>query len=102
MVTKDNEHFIALHYACFHGNKDLINLLMSFGANHKYVNKKGINMLHVAAQGDSPYSLAYFSDKGLDINQYDHEISTPLHWACFQNSFLSVHYLIAMGADLNV
>lgn len=26
---------------------------------------------------------------------------TPLHWACFQNSSISVHYLLAFGANVN-
>jgi len=38
----------------------MIKLLISHGANINAVNKQGINMLHVAAQGDQPMSLGYF------------------------------------------
>ena len=60
-------------------------------------------MLHVAAQGDKPYSIAYFArgKDRVDINSQDEELSTPLHWACIQNSYMSVHYLLAWGANIN-
>ncbi len=31
-------------------------------------NNQGLNLLHIAAQGDQPISLVYFREKGLDIN----------------------------------
>lgn len=58
-------------------------------------------MLHVGAQGDKPFSLAYFREKGLDISSVDSEKSTPLHWACIQSSFITINYLLAWGADIN-
>jgi ankyrin repeat protein len=39
-------------------------------------------MLHIAAQGDSPYSIAFFKKMGISINSRDREMTTPLHWAC--------------------
>ena len=43
----------------------------------------GLNVMHVAAQGDQAYSLTYFRECGLDINSKDDEGCTPLHWACY-------------------
>jgi ankyrin repeat protein len=45
--------------------------------------------------------LAFFKEKGIDINFVDNEMCTPLHWACLQSSFISVHYLLAWGANIN-
>ena len=58
-------------------------------------------MLHVAAQGDSPYSVAFFKKMGISINSRDRENSTPLHWACISHSFVIVQYFLAWGADVN-
>ena len=58
-------------------------------------------MLHVSAQGDQPGSLAYFLQKGLDINSVDLRKSTPLHWAAFSGAELTLNYIIAWGGDLD-
>ena len=58
-------------------------------------------MLHVSAQGDQPVSLAYFLDKGLDINSIDLRKSTPLHWAAFSGAELTLNYIIAWGGNLD-
>jgi palmitoyltransferase ZDHHC13/17 len=92
----DDEGFTALHYASFLGNPRLLKLLVRHGANVHATNKLGINMLHLAAQGDQAYSLTYFrSVHKLDILQRDSEHSTPLHWACFSGSDVALTYLLA-------
>jgi len=40
-------------------------------------------VIHIAAQGDQPVSIAYFRSKGLNTDTPDVKGSTPLHWACF-------------------
>jgi ankyrin repeat protein len=53
-VNKETEgpRFSALHFASFTGNLRLLNLMVENGANILAVNAYGINMMHVAAQGD--------------------------------------------------
>lgn len=59
-------------------------------------------MLHVAAQGDSPYSLAYFLQHStLAVSTRDKSLSTPLHWACISHAHQAVRYLLAWGAEVN-
>jgi palmitoyltransferase len=58
-------------------------------------NKFGINMLHVAAQGDQPISLYYFKNKGLSLRSRDDRQSTPLHWAIYSRSENALCYLLA-------
>ena len=41
--------FTALHYASYHGNHRMIDMLVSLGADVYAVNEQGINMVHVAA-----------------------------------------------------
>ena len=57
-------------------------------------------MLHVSAQGDNPASLAYFLDKGMDINLVDELGDTPLHWAASNNAEISIQYIIAYGGNI--
>ena len=47
------------------------------------LNKIGLSVMHVGAQGDQPVSLAYFHNKGLPYDDKDKKGSTPLHWAAF-------------------
>ena len=60
-----------------------------------------INMLHVAAQGDQPISIAFFMTLGLDINSKDKRLSTPLHWASFAGAEYALSYIVAQGAEIN-
>lgn len=70
-------------------------------ADYRVVTNEGINMLHVAAQGDQAFSLTYFKEKGLSIMSRDYEESTPLHWACCAASDTACYYLTSWGADVN-
>ena len=93
--------FTPLHYASYHGNPKMIDILIKDGADMYAVNNQGINMLHVAAQGDSVYSIAYFLKKSfIGINSVDKSKSTPLHWACISHSHSVVRYLLAWSADV--
>lgn len=58
-------------------------------------------MLHVAAQGDQAYSLTYFKQKGVELQERDGELSSPLHWACFAGSDTAIYYLLSWGVDVN-
>lgn len=49
-TSKDN--FTALHYASFRGNVDICDLLIDRGADYTLKNLYGLNVIHIAAQGD--------------------------------------------------
>lgn len=76
-------------------------MLVANGASIYAKTVQGINMMHVAAQGDQAYSLTYFKDQGLNLQQRDNEESTPLHWACFAGSDTAVYYLLAWDKYVN-
>lgn len=99
-TTKDQ--FTALHLASYRGNMDAIRILMKLGADKNAENYFGLNMIHVAAQGDQAASLFYFKTCGVDINKKDKRGSTPLHWACYSQSEIALTYLLAWNPELNV
>lgn len=81
---------------------DAIRTLMRIGADKHAENYFGLNMVHVAAQGDQAASLFYFKEQGVDINKQDKRGSTPLHWACYSQSEIALTYLLAWNPKLNV
>lgn len=94
-----------IHFAAYHGNQQLIDILINSGADCTLPNSSNLNVLHMAAQGDSPFSLILFKnnfkDIFHDINIRDTDDSSPLHWACFCNSHRIINFLISLGAERN-
>ncbi len=95
-----DDGFSALHFASFRGNITLIKMLLSHNADMHIKNNFGINVMHVAAQGDQPISLFFFKEMGFDLKCRDNRQSTPLHWACYSRSEIALCYLLAWVTDL--
>ena len=54
---------------------------MESGADISITNASGLNVLHLASQGNYPNMIVYVIDKyGLDINSKDNKGNTALHW----------------------
>ena len=97
----DEDGFAALHFASFRGNLTIINLLLNNGADINIKNNYGINVLHVASQGDQPISLLFFKEAGMDLKSRDNRGSTPLHWACYSKSEIALCYLLSWQTDFD-
>lgn len=94
--------YTAIHYASFKGNIDIIQMLIKNKANVEISNFRGINVLHMAAQGDSPNSLIYFKEKfNMNIESLDELYSTPLHWGCYYGSDLAIVFLLSWNVNIN-
>lgn len=101
--AKSNKGFTALHYAAYRENIKIIKLLLENGADLHCKNNAGLNVLHMAAQGNKIKSMYFFlKEYGLDINSIDHNGCTPLHWACYFNSEKIVKFiLITNNSEVN-
>ncbi len=75
---------------------DAVLVLIEYGSDPMALNAFGLNMIHVAAQGDAAITLYYFKSI-CDLNLQDLRGSTPLHWACYSNSEIALSYLLAWG-----
>lgn len=96
-----DEEFTALHFATYHGNYNLIKFLIDNAQADIYKrNKFGSTVMHIAAQGDQALPIYFFKELGMDINIRDNRLSTPLHWACYSRSEVSLNYLLAMSPNL--
>jgi ankyrin repeat protein len=47
--TRDEHEFTPLHFACYNGSAQLIQYLISIGADPCARNKKNLGMIHLAA-----------------------------------------------------
>jgi ankyrin repeat protein len=93
--TKD-DGFTALHFSAFRGNIIQAKSLLKFGADPFAKNNFGINMHHVAAQGNEP-AVMYFLVKEFQLSLLDKDDrgSTPLHWATYSKSEVALQYLLS-------
>lgn len=99
---KTEQGFTALHYAAYRGNIDMINKLIENDAEIEVTNRRGLNVLHMAAQGNQPNALVYFKEIHLmNIQSVDDLGSTPLHWACYTGSENAVMFLLSWPQNLN-
>ena len=88
------DKFCALHFASFRGSIEICKELLALGADMRVRNSYGLNVMHIAAQGNEPISLYFFRKKGMSLTAKDNRGSTPLHWACFQSQELALIYLL--------
>jgi hypothetical protein len=103
--TPSTQGFRAIHFASYRGNIQMVKLLIQNGCNYSInlINEKGLNVLHMAAQGDQPTSLVYFKEKyNFDLEYKDSVGSTPFHWACFTGSELAINFLLSYNVNIQV
>lgn len=100
---KNSRGYNALLYSAFRGNLDIFNKLMEIGADISLTNSSGLNVLHLASQGNYPNIIVFLIEKYfVDINSRDNKGNTALHWAVYKNSKQAVDYLIYYNIDINL
>ena len=91
----------ALMQACYHGNMDLIKLLVEENeADLDIQDKKGNTALMIALQENFIKIVGYLADKGANLDLKDQFGSTALVTACYRNKKDMVMLLAEKGADL--
>lgn len=65
------------------------------------VNKDGLGLVHMAAQGDQPLILTYLQSKLVDICLQDKKGGTPLHWAAYMGCEITSSVLLSWNVPVN-
>ncbi|EAS01377.2 Serine/Threonine kinase domain protein (macronuclear) [Tetrahymena thermophila SB210] len=100
-TSRDN--YNAAHYACIHGNRQILERLNQIGCNFQAVTSFGRTVLHLASIRGSLECVQYILENNLcDINQQDHSKSTALHYASANNHDQIVKILLDHKIDASV
>ena len=93
----------AILYAAYRGNILIIRSLIECGADVNVTSKNGLNVLHMAAQGNNPNIIIYFKIKyNISVLSTDLQGNTPLHWASYNSSEEAINFLLSYMADINI
>ena len=68
------------------------------GADMYQCDPNKLNMLHMAAQGDSAGACVYLIERGFDPDCQDSQGMTPLHHAAYHGCEVVSLYLVSLGA----
>lgn len=90
-----SDGYTAIHFASYRGSVPILNFLCERGGNPLVVNNQGMNIMHIAAQGDQPISIVFAMKKGLTLDSYDNNEGSALHWGCYYGQERAVTYLLA-------
>ncbi|XP_067653128.1 serine/threonine-protein phosphatase 6 regulatory ankyrin repeat subunit A-like [Haliotis asinina] len=99
----DDNKMTPLLLAAYHGNSDVLELLIEKGANALAVNRKSRNSLHLSCTGGHVDAAKYvLNQTSVDINSKDCEEMTPVMLAASHGKSEVFDMLIKKGADLSV
>jgi len=92
----------ALHWAAKNNNVEIIDALLSGGANVSLVEKMGRGPLALAAESGSVDAMRRLLDSHAEVNARDEHGGSPILWAAGLGSPEAVQVLLEAGADVNV
>lgn len=83
------------------GNPEVVELLLTAGANPNSIDSGGESPLHLAARNGFPTVASSLLKAGADVNKAGENGWTPLHLAAKQGRSLVVPTLLDAGADVD-
>ena len=93
----------AILYAAYRGNIFIVRSLIECGADVNVTSNKGLNVLHMVAQGNNPNIIIYFKTKyNMSVLSKDSQGNIPLHWACYNSSEEAINFLLSYMDDINI
>eukprot|EP01064_Diplonema_japonicum_P027868 TRINITY_DN4148_c0_g1_i1.p1 TRINITY_DN4148_c0_g1~~TRINITY_DN4148_c0_g1_i1.p1 ORF type:complete len:244 (+),score=51.14 TRINITY_DN4148_c0_g1_i1:55-732(+) len=87
-----------LHLAALHGDRDVLELLLAFGASPTATNTYGSTPLHVANSLEV-IEILFHSTPPNSVNNYG---NTPLHSSAFKRNRAASDLLISLGSDPSI
>lgn len=103
-VSSRGEGISPLVYAIRHGNIEIMQTLLDYGADLHYVSTSGISPLTAAVLHGNVDAIAILSSSGADINEqcYGQNKTPPLLLACRLGETATANELVRYGADVNL
>ncbi|XP_029306425.1 palmitoyltransferase akr1 [Cottoperca gobio] len=89
--------FTPLHYAALHGNRAMVDLFLSNGADPNLPCDSGQTSFHFACRQGNIYIIHQMMQHGTDLRLIDLQQNTSLHHAVSGGSIIAVHYLWETG-----
>ncbi|XP_046886158.1 palmitoyltransferase akr1 isoform X1 [Hypomesus transpacificus] len=89
--------FTPLHVAALHGNRAMVDLVLSNGADPNLTCDAGQTAFHFACRQGNVYVMHQMMQHGADLRIVDLQGKTALHHAVSGGSIVSVHYLWETG-----
>ena len=87
LTLKDKAGNTPMLFAAFRGNLTAMKKMISMGIGYNDLNNAGLNIIHMAAQSDSPKIVVYFKEKyNFDLFRNDYLKNNAIHWACSSGS----------------
>lgn len=102
MNQGDDHGFSPLHWACFAGQTNITDMLLSRGARINATNMGEDTALHLAASHGHLDCVTLLLKNRADVNALNEHGNTPLHYACFWGHLDIAVELLAQGAQANV
>lgn len=100
-VHSSTPYFDHLTRSYSDSNKDLLEIMMRFGADINSRDCDNLTPIHVAINFKNAYIVQVLIDGGADISARDGDGMTPLHRAIYFRNVKIVKILIDGGADIN-
>jgi palmitoyltransferase len=99
---KNKKGYNSILYSAFIGNIEIFDKLINNGGDIQSSNNNGLNILHMAAQGNHPNIIIYIIEKFcFNINSLDINGNNALHWSVYKNSFQIIDFLLYFGININ-
>jgi ankyrin repeat protein/L-ascorbate metabolism protein UlaG (beta-lactamase superfamily) len=92
----------ALHLAAKQSQKDIVDLLLSWGAATKSKDDNNATLLHNAAIGGLSGLSQRLISEGASLDDVDNRGRTPLHYAVKRGSLEIAKLVVEKGANLNI
>lgn len=102
MNEGDDHGFSPLHWACFAGRYNIVDMLLNRGARINATNMGDDTALHLAASHGHVDCVNLLLKNNADVNALNEHGNTPLHYACFWGYSEIAELLISHGAQANV
>ena len=102
MNEGDDHGFSPLHWACFAGRTNIVDMLLNRGARINATNMGDDTALHLASSHGHVDCVNLLLRNKADVNALNEHGNTPLHYACFWGFQEISEMLIAAGAQANV